>query len=124
MTDLRGERMPSHEGLGMARRAWDAYAKAVNRVAIPLMLPTVEKVSRKWAARTVPDLIGFWVFWHLQGGFEGMLKLGYDERTIYRKLKRFRQLLGKHPDEFKLAGVKLEPPAYWEQYAPKARARV
>jgi hypothetical protein len=123
MEDLRGDRMPSHEGLGKARRAWDAYAKAVNRVAIPVMLPTVQKVSRHLAARCVGDMIGFWVLWHLQGGFEGLVRLGYDERTIYRKLKRFRQLMGKHPDEFKLTGVKLDPRAYWDEFAPNARAQ-
>jgi hypothetical protein len=122
VTDLRGERMPSYEGHGIAKRAWDAYAKRVNQVAMPILLPTVQKVSRHLAARWVGDMIGFWVLWHLQGGFDGLVKLGYDERTIYRKLKRFRQIMGKHPDEFKLTGVKLNPPAYWDEYA-KVRAR-
>lgn len=109
MPDFRTEPMESREGRGIAARAWDAYAKGVRKAATPLVEPLAGAVARKY----VVDLAGFWLVWHLQGGFEGMRRLGMSEVTIYRKLKRFRQVYKQHPDEFQLPGVTLDPKAYW-----------
>ena len=60
------------------------------------------------------DLLGFWILWHLYGGFEGLQEFGYHRATIYRKIKRIRpQVFGVHPDEFTMTGVTIDPKAYW-----------
>lgn len=123
MPDFRSDPMPTNEGRGKARRAWDAYARSVNRVALPTIMPLLNPTIERMAAKWTTDLIGFWVVWHLQGGFEGMQRLGYNEATIYRKIARFRRLFGKHPDEFTMAGVKIDPLSYWDTYLPSKRPK-
>ena len=54
-SDFRGDRMPSAEGHGnarsRARKAWDAYARTVNRVAEPVVRP----IAQEHAASTVTE---------------------------------------------------------------------
>lgn len=109
MADFRSERMPSPEGHGNAKsawqRAWDAYASTVNKAAMPVMRP----VAKLWAQNTALDLMGFWLAWHLEGGFEGVQKaLGLSRSGVYRRLATFRRVTGKHPDDFMLSGVKFD----------------
>jgi hypothetical protein len=108
--DLRKQRSESPEGKGIARRAWEAYADAVNRTAQPLVEPLIRSVSYRWTEQ----MLGFWVAWHLYGGFEGLKRAGWSERTIYRRLKEFRLVFKTHPDSFSHPGVKLDPEAFWE----------
>lgn len=110
MTDFRSDRSPSPEGRGRARRAWDAYAKAVNTVTVPLVLPAL----RRLAVSMTNDLVGFWVNWHLHGGFEGLVNMGMHPSTVWRKVKRFRTAFGQHPDEFEFPGLIVDREAYWE----------
>jgi hypothetical protein len=100
--------MPSPEGKGIARRAWDAYARAVNKAA----LPYVEPFARKAAVPVMMDLAGFWLLWHVEGGFEGLLRLGMSRASIYRRIRVFRKLMGVHPDEYEMPGVKLNLTKY------------
>lgn len=104
--------MESPEGKGVARRAWDRYASAVNSSALN---PYLTKILKPYGAAKVADLMGFWLLWHLQGGFEGLQDLGMGRATIYRKIKSFRQLTGQHPDEFRLDGVTLDVARYLGQ---------
>jgi hypothetical protein len=104
VTDFRSERMESPEGRGIARKAWDTYASAVNKVTIPVLTPFV----RMYAAGSITDLIGFWAVWHLEGGFEGLQALGMSRASIYRRIKLFRIAFGAHPDEFEMPGIKLD----------------
>lgn len=106
--DFRSERMPTPEGKGKARRAWDAYAKAVNKVSRPY----VEPFARKAAVPVMMDLAGFWLLWHVEGGFEGLLRLGMSRASIYRRIRLFRKLMGVHPDEYEMPGVKLDLTKY------------
>lgn len=106
--DYRSDRMESPEGKGIARRAWEKYAAAVNRVAGPAVEPMAERIAASLAA----DLVGFWVLWHLEGGFEGLRRIGMSRATIYRRIATFRRLYGVHPDEFRLAGVEIDHAAY------------
>ena len=108
MEDFRSDRMPSPEGKGIARRAWEAYADAVNKAARPAVQPIARKIG---AARAV-DLLGFWLAWHLEGGFEGLHRSGMSRSAIYRRIKLFRQATGVHPDEFEIGGVTLDIEAY------------
>jgi len=108
--DLRKQRSDSPEGRGIARRAWESYSEAVKRTAQPLVEPAVRKVASRWTEQ----MLGFWVAWHLYGGFEGLKRAGWSERTIYRRLKEFRLVFKTHPDTFSHPGVKLDPETFWE----------
>lgn len=104
--------MPSAEGRGEAvgnlRRAWDAYSNAVKTTAEPPLRPVAAKV----AAPITIDLVGFWLTWHLEGGFEGLQRLGMSRASIYRRVSLFRKTFGVHPDEFKMPGVSVDLDAY------------
>lgn len=108
--DFRADPMESPEGTGRARRAWDAYARTVNKVAMPAAKPIVEPIARK----QVIDLVGFWVAWHLYGGFEGMVeRVGMHPSTVWRKVKKFRVAFKEHPDVYEMPGVTIDAEAYW-----------
>jgi hypothetical protein len=104
--------MPTAEGLGRAkselRRAWDSYSRAVTSVSEPLIRPLAEKA----AAPIVLDLLGFWLAWHLEGGFEGLQRIGMSRASVYRRISLFRKTMGVHPDEFQFPGVTLDLDAY------------
>jgi hypothetical protein len=111
-TDFRSARMESAEGYGQARQVWikalNKYLGAMDRAAGPV----VEPLLRPIAARLEAELMGFWLLWHLEGGFEGLRQLGMSRTTIYRKIKYFRLATGEHPDEYKLAGVNINVEKY------------
>src|SRR6266498_3907187 len=109
--------MESPEGRGIARRAWDGYVDAVGKVSRPV----VEPFARKAAVPVMMDLAGFWLLWHVEGGFEGLLRLGMSRASIYRRIRLFRKLLGVHPDEYRVPGVKLNLTKY--QTTPAAPDR-
>jgi len=111
--------MESPEGRGIARRAWDGYAGAVGKVATPVIKPLV----RKYAAGSIVDLVGFWAMWHLEGGFEGLQRLGMSRASIYRRVKLFRMAFGEHPDEFVMPGVAVDLEAYRAGWAEKDKAK-
>lgn len=101
--------MDTQEGRGIARRTWDAYAGTITRVAGPTIEPLVKRV----AAPAAVDLIGFWLVWHLHGGFDGLRRLGMSRASIYRRVKLFRSSYGVHPDEYQLPGVSLDLAEYY-----------
>lgn len=108
--------MPSSEGRGTARerflRAWDAYERAVSRHVEPVLGPLVKPLVTKIAAAGVIDLAGFWLVWHLEGGFEGLQRIGMSRAAIYRRVALFRRLYHAHPDEYQFAGVDIDLVAY------------
>jgi hypothetical protein len=108
VADFRSERMPSPEGRGVARRAWDAYANAISKAT----LPVVEPFARKAAMPVALDLAGFWLLWHVEGGFEGLLRMGMSRASIYRRIRLFRRIFGVHPDEYEMPGVTLDLATY------------
>ena len=112
VTDFRSDRMPSPEGKGIARRAWDAYAAQVNKLAGPAIQPLARKAAEKVAVPVLLDLMGFWLAWHLEGGFEGLQAMGMSRASIYRRVSLFRRTLGVHPDEYMPAGITLDIAAY------------
>ena len=109
--------MESPEGKGIARRAWDGYAGAVGKVAAPALKPLVHM----YAAGSMVDLVGFWVVWHLEGGFEGLQRMGMSRASIYRRIKLFRVAFGAHPDEFDMPGITLDLVAFREGWAEKKK---
>ena len=68
------------------------------------------------------DELGFWLRWHIRGGFDGLERYGMHRATIFRKIHRFRQHFGVHPDVFELPGITIDVKAYWEG-AAEAYAR-
>src|SRR5437660_1129418 len=110
MADFRSDKSESHEGKGKARRAWDAYARAVNAVALPVLEPGIRRIARVMTS----DLVGFYVIWHLHGGFEGLVESGMHPSTVWRKVKRFRMAFGQHPDEYRFPGVTINAKQYWD----------
>lgn len=111
--DYRSDPMESPEGEGIAKKAWKAYVKAVDRRTPPFVRQKLESAMEPLASQVVEDLIGFWVMWHLYGGFEGLEEFGMHKSTIWRKVARFRRITGSHPDVFKMSGITLDPKAYW-----------
>jgi|SRR5664280_2085951 len=110
--DFRSDRMATPEGKGNAKgsfeRAWDTYAKGVNKVAGPITNPLAKKVG----ASAAVDLLGFWLVWQTEGGYEGLRNLGMSRSAIYRRIGLFRKLMGIHPDEYKMPGVTIDVAAY------------
>ena len=117
--DFRSERMESPEGKGIARRGWESYVGAVGKVTTPAVKPLV----RKYAAGSVVDLVGFWAVWHLEGGFEGLRRMGMSRASIYRRIKLFRVAFGAHPDEFEMPGISLDLVAFREGWAERTRGK-
>ena len=119
MSDFRAHRMPSPEGIGNAKKAfqsaWAKYAKSLE--------PITGKISQPLAENVTFDLLGFWIMWQLLGGFEGLQKptseggLGMSRSAVYRRVSMFRKALGSHPDEFTLAGVQISVEAYLKHLA-------
>ncbi len=65
--------------------------------------PQVKALNRSVAAKQVTELVGFWVAWHLYGGFEGLVdQVGMHPSTVWRKVKKFRLAFKEHPDMFKM----------------------
>jgi hypothetical protein len=111
--DYRSDPMDSPEGKGKARAAWEAYVRTVNRHAPP----PVKAYNRSIASKQVSELVGFWVMWHLYGGFEGMVeRVGMHPTTVWRKVKKFRTTFKAHPDVFEMPGITIDPAAYWAAF--------
>jgi hypothetical protein len=115
--------MESPEGKGIARRAWYSYTGAVNKVATPALKPVLGPFVRMYAAGSIVDLVGFWAVWHLEGGFEGLQRMGMSRASIYRRIKLFRIAFGAHPDEFEMPGIELDLVAFREGWAAKNEAK-
>lgn len=109
-SDFRADPMDSPEGQGRARRAWEAYVRGSTTVLGPVLNPMLRPVARK----QVVELVGFWVAWHLYGGFEGLVeRVGMHPSTVWRKVRKFRVAFKEHPDVYKMPGVTIDPAAYW-----------
>ncbi len=106
--------MASAEGEGRARQIWKGYRKAIDKTVMPVVAPLVQPGTQALARRWLSELVGFWVLWHLYGGFEGLEALGMHQATIWRKVSRFRQVFGEHPDVFSMPGITIDPQAYWK----------
>ena len=120
--DWRSGKMESYEGKGRARRAWDAYMRGVEKVAGPVVHPVAVYVAGRVAVAQTEELVGVWVLWQVQGGFDGLRRMGMARSTIYKRISRFRAAFGEHPDVFELPGVTIDAAKYWAG-AAEAEAR-
>lgn len=115
--------METPEGKGIAKKAWKAYVKAVDRTTPPFDKSALYTALEPMGSQVVEDLIGFWVMWHLYGGFEGLQEFGIHKSTIWRKVARFRRITGSHPDVFVMPGISIDPNAYWASADKKVARR-
>lgn len=117
--DWRKHKMSSAEGSGKARAAWDDVPGSLKETPGTTAGSGVLGVL---AREGVEGALGFWMLWHIHGGFEGLRRFGMSRSVIYKKIARFRTGFGEHPDDFSLPGVTIDVAAYWEG-AAEAEAR-
>lgn len=129
--DFRSEAMESLEGKGVARDRYTAFMDDNLEDLVQFYLDprnpprdfdcvdddelpddVLDQISE--AAREESEAIGFWIAWHLTGGFDRLVASGWHRATVYRKLHRFRVRYGKHPDEYLFPYIKLNHAGYWE----------
>lgn len=113
--DYRSEKMESSEGLGRARDRWAAYIDSLDPVIVGAVyddgLPFFDS---DWAKET-SELVGFWIAWHLAGGFAALERAGWNRATIFRKARRFRAVFGQHPDEYEFPWITLDLRHEWNK---------
>jgi hypothetical protein len=61
----------------------------------------LEPLAKEVAGATVQRMVGFWVMWHLAGGFEGLLATGWLSQTaVYRSRGEFHRIMGMEVEAF------------------------
>jgi hypothetical protein len=121
MADFRSQRSPSPDGQGYAKgrleQAYSTYLKAVAPVTVP-MSNVLKPVLWPFARGLTFDLVGFWVSWHMLGGFDGLrTHLGMSRSAVYRRIAIFRQVVGEHPDVYRFPGIELDVEGFMRQRA-------
>lgn len=102
--DFRTRPSPSPEGCGRAHERVQHLYEERRR----FHEPDIDVPAAIAAAGLDPDLIGFWAMWHLAGGFDALVRFGMHPATVWRKIRRFRTVTGKHPDECEFDGIQLD----------------
>ena len=112
--DFRSEKSVSAEGGRVAVNRWAGYHHNLEEdiVAQAFSSPgqSMEDLDPEIRDGLAADalerseLIGFWVAWHLAGGFDNLERGGWHRATIFRKIHRFRATHSAHPDEFVFPG--------------------
>ena len=127
VADYRTDKAGSIEGRAVARRRWFAFLGSLRKdlldasgwmdggVAdfINTHASRVERREMSDRAREASELMGFWVAWHLAGGFEQLEAAGWHRATIFRKVKRFRDQYGVHPDEYEFPWLTIDCERAW-----------
>lgn len=62
-----------------------------------MLEPVIDPAARRIAGKLTADAVGFWLMWHLEGGFEGLQRLGMSRSDIYRRLNNFRRIFKGTP---------------------------
>jgi hypothetical protein len=121
--DYRSQKMDSAEGQGLARHRLANFLHTLDEPGDLLTDPPLtsallrrldEKAHRAWV-KELSELTGFWVTWHAAGGFERLEASGWHRATIFRKVKRFREAFGAHPDEYCFDWIGLDLERLWQQ---------
>ena len=119
------QRAESVEYAGLARRRYDEFFDALplhvieDAYATTWSATTIDQLdpdARDDIAATVieeSELIGFWVAWHKAGGFARLEAGGWHRATIFRKIKRFREFFGEHPDTWQPNWIRLDLRTTW-----------
>lgn len=126
-TDYRSAKSDSLEGSGLARERWERFHDAIDD---DVWVDICEVRGLNWATNVqeMPDevkweindhvieeseLIGFWLAWHLAGGFSALERNGWHRATIHRKIRRFRSFFHKHPDDYRHPYLRLDLEKAW-----------
>jgi len=125
--DFRSDKMDSLEGLGVARARWHDFHDSVpdelyaeiseieGNDVHPDELPDEVRDEIASAVIERSELLGFWLTWHLAGGFANLERGGWHRATIHRKIRRFRAEFDRHPDEFRLPWLRLDLQKAWRE---------
>ena len=130
--DYRSSPMDSLEGYEIARSRYQAFHLAIpyevlEAIGERMVDAGIESSSwnrsvfaevnkaRAQALKEESELIGFYVAWHSYGGFEKLEQAGWHRATIHRKIRRFRDRYGEHPDEYRFAWIKLNLEQHWNE---------
>lgn len=108
--DWRKQKMESAEGSGKARAAWDRVP-GTNKAAFDRS--SSGGLRQELSVRETEGALGFWLLWHIHGGFDGLRRFGMSRSTIYKQISRFRAGFGEHPDDFCLPGITIDVAMYW-----------
>jgi hypothetical protein len=121
--DFRAEKSESTEGARVAASRWGGFHHQLSEDVIAeafsgpgrSMEDLDPEIRDDIAADALErsELIGFWVAWHLAGGFDNLARGGWHRATIFRKVRRFRTVFGVHPDEFTFPWIELDLPGAW-----------
>jgi hypothetical protein len=122
--DFRTEKSDSVEGSGKAAGRLYGYLNTLDEDTLAGAFPmkTVERLEEydelvrddiAEDAMEQSELIGFWVAWHMAGGFAALEEGGWHRATIFRKIKRFRTRYGAHPDEYSFPFIVLDCEKAW-----------
>lgn len=123
--DFRKDPMDSVEGRGRARARYDAFHDKVPEETWQLVYEVrgraagvndvPKAVGDDLANKAIEDsaLLGFWLAWHLAGGFANLEAGGWHRATIHRHVRAFRERYHAHPDELSLTWLELDLEQYW-----------
>lgn len=102
--DFRTRRSSSPEGSGNAYRSVEDLHAERRR----FHEPDIDVATAIASSGLDHELIGFWVMWHLTGGFDALVRFGMHPATVWRKVRRFRTVTGQHPDDCEFDGIALD----------------
>jgi hypothetical protein len=121
--DFRTDKSDSVEGTGRAAARWYAYHGALDEDVVAEAFPMQALDAEDYPdfvrddiaedAMEQSELIGFWVAWHMAGGFAALEEGGWHRATIFRKVRRFRARYGAHPDDYSFPWIRLDLESAW-----------
>jgi len=121
--DFRADKSESTEGQRVAAGRWGGFHYSLSEDVVAEAYSTSGQSMEDLPADVRNDiasdalerseLIGFWVAWHLAGGFHALESGGWHRATIFRKVSRFRAAHGAHPDEYVFPWIELDLHAAW-----------
>ncbi|HVB94962.1 MAG TPA: hypothetical protein VND67_11605 [Acidimicrobiales bacterium] len=123
--DFRTDKSESIEGRGLAAGKWGGYHYSLPEEVVAEAFSTSNQAAENLTpelrdgiaedALERSELVGFWVAWHLAGGFANLERGGWHRATIFRKARRFRAAYGAHPDEYVFPWLELDLSTAWSE---------
>lgn len=126
--DYRDDKMATLEGHGIAASLWQeflddeledlaeqAYDEGRVKPAQPRLENWPDDLRDEVASevREESELLGFWLAWHLAGGFRQLEVSGWHRATIFRKVRQFRDSYSVHPDQADFPWLTIDLRTYW-----------
>lgn len=121
--DYRAEKSDSVEGSGHAAARWATFHSRLDEDVLAEAFPgraeteeLTDTVREDIAHQALgeSELIGFWVAWHLAGGFANLERGGWHRATVFRKIRAFRSAFGAHPDDYRFSWITLDLERAWQ----------